>query len=211
VKTSNRLYHLLGYILLTIVIYYTVDFESFTVNLKQVSLPAILVLLILATADRFTMAFKWMHLCTALNLDPKFSRFLKIYYVASFLGYCLPTTLGGEAYKAARLSRYEDGHKVFASMFMEKIIGVFSTVFFAWAGSIYISFSLPNENSALLLYGLLGLTTLAVGATWASLHTGLQSIIIKISSRFRIGKTLEKLTVAYSSLNPPYNLASCME
>lgn len=189
----------MGYILLATIIYNTVDYVTFAKQIKQFTTPTILILLTVATVDRFVMAYKWMHLCVALKLEAKFSRFLKMYYVASFLGYCLPTSLGAEAYKAARLSRYENGHKVFASMFMEKIVGIFATVSYAWVGVLYLSFSIEASNSCLLFYILIGVSIFALGATWASMHPGMQNIIISLGGRIGIAKSLKKLTEVYGS------------
>lgn len=197
-KNKYNLYHFAGYVLLAIIIYFAVDIETFIDNLSKISLSTAIILIIVATIDRFTMAIKWMHLCSALNIMSSYLQFLKIYYVTTFLGYCLPTTIGGEVYKAARLSRFEKSHDVLASMFMEKIIGVFSTVTFAWAGGLYITFNLSSENSTTLFYILTGFTVAAIIVTWASLHSAVQEKILKLLDRFKIGKYFEKVIAAYS-------------
>jgi uncharacterized membrane protein YbhN (UPF0104 family) len=84
-------------------------------------------------------------------------------------------------------------------MFVEKIIGVFSTISFAWAGVLYITFNLGKENSATLFYILTGLTVTAILVTWISLLPVMQEKVIQLLSRFKIGKHIEKLTTAYSS------------
>jgi len=198
VNSKYNFYHIVGYVLLAVIIYFAVDLETLIAHLYEISLPAAILLVILATVDRFTMALKWKHICSALSMATKFSQFLRIYYVATFLGYCLPTSIGGEVYKAARLSRFEKSHDVLASMFMEKIVGIFSTVTFAWAGVLYITFNLSNENSTTLFYILAGFTIAALLATWASLHATVHEKIIKLLGKFQIGKYIEKLTAAYS-------------
>lgn len=195
---KHHLYHIIGYLLLATIIYFAVDLETLISNLEMISLAAAVILVIAATVDRFTMAVKWMHLCSALHMTASYTQFLKIYYVASFLGYCLPTSIGGEVYKAARLSRTENSHDVLASMFVEKIVAVFSTVSFAWAGVLYITFNKGSENSSTLFYILTGFTIAAIFITWASLHSVIQEKIIKLLGRFRFAKYIEKLTAAYS-------------
>ncbi len=101
-------YHFSGYVLLAIIIYFAVDVEAFIDQLSKISLSATIILIIVATRDRFTMAMKWMHLCSALNIMSSYFQFLKIYYVATFPGYCLPTSIGGEVYKA---ENYPDSKK----------------------------------------------------------------------------------------------------
>ncbi len=197
-KNKHKILHFASYLLLAFIVYFTIDLETFISNLSKISLPVIFILVIAGTIDRFTMAAKWKQLCSALNMTANYSQILKIYYVATFLGYFLPTSIGGEVYKAARLSRSEKSHDVLASMFAEKIIGVFSTVSFAWAGVLYITFNLNNENSAILFYILSGFTIIAIAVTWASLHSTIQGKVIQLLSRFRFGKHVEKLSTAYS-------------
>lgn len=197
-KNQYKLFQFGGYILLGLIIYFTVDLQTFIENLNKISLTATTILIMLATIDRFTMAAKWKHLCSALDFSTGYLQYLKIYYVATFLGYCLPTSIGGEVYKAARLSRFEKSPDVLASMFVEKIVGVFSTVSFAWAGVLYITFNLSNENSATLFYILTSFTIAAILVTWASLHPALQSRIINQIDKYKIGKYIEKLSTTYS-------------
>jgi uncharacterized protein (TIRG00374 family) len=198
VKKYYKYFHIAGYILLAVIIYFTVDFRNFADHLEMISLSAVIILVVIATLDRFAMAIKWKHLCSVLNINSGFFRFLKIYYVATFLGYCLPTSLGGEVYKAVRLSKFEKNHDVVASMFMEKIIGIFSTVAFAWAGVLYIAFNSGGKNSSTLFYILIGFTITAILATWISLHASVQNKVLGWFGSSRVSKFIEKLTASFS-------------
>lgn len=184
--------------LLAIVVYFTVDLRKFTDHLAMISASALMLLVIIATLDRFVMALKWQQLCAALKMTSGYIRFLKMYYVATFLGYCLPTSLGGEVYKAVRLSKFENNHDVVASMFMEKIIGIFSTVSYAWIGVLYIAFKYGGENSSQLFYILVGFTVTSIIVTWASLHATVQKKALSLLGNNRIAKYAEKLTASFS-------------
>ena len=198
-KNKIKIFHFAGYLLLGTIIYLTIDLEMFIGNLGKISFSTTLLLILAATIDRFTMAAKWKQLCSVLHFTTGFSQYLKIYYVATFLGYFLPTSIGGEVYKAARLSRSEKSHDVLASMFVEKIVAVFSTVSFAWAGVLYITFNLNNDNSATLFYILSGFTIAAIVITVASFHDTLQKRVIRILENFKFGTYIEKLSETYSS------------
>ena len=187
-----------GYLLLAVIIYFTVDFRTFVDQLNRISTKAVIFLVVIATIDRFVMAIKWQQLGMALGMLSGFGRYLKMYYVATFLGYCLPTSLGGEVYKAVRLSRFEKNHDVVASMFMEKIIGIFSTVAFAWIGVLYIAFNFGGENSGTLFYILIGFTFTAMVVTWASLHAGVQEKVLGLLGKSRISKFIGKLSDSFS-------------
>ena len=193
-----KYFHIAGYILLAVIIYFTVDFRNFSDHLEMISVNAAVFLVAIATVDRFAMALKWKQLCAVLKIKSGFFRFLKIYYVATFLGYCLPTSLGGEVYKAVRLSKFEKNHDVVASMFMEKIIGIFSTVTFAWIGVLYIAFNFGGENSTTLFYILIGFTISAMVITWASLHATVQDKVLGWLGKSRFSKFIEKLSVSFS-------------
>ena len=198
-KNKYNLYHIAGYVLLASIIYFFVDLEKFIDDLNSISLFSAIILIIAVTIDRFMMAMKWMHLCSALNMTSSYFQFLKIYYVTTFLGNWLPISIGGEVYKAARLSRFEKSQDVLASMFVEKIIGFFSSLTFAWSGLFYITFNLSNENLVTLFYILTGFTVTAIIVIWASLHSNIQEIFLKLLDRFKIGKYIRELSTAYSS------------
>ena len=197
-KNKIKIFHFAGYLLLGAIIYFTIDLKTFIENLSKISLSTAALLILAATVDRFAMAAKWKQLCSVLNFTTGFSQYLKIYYVATFLGYFLPTSIGGEVYKAARLSRFETSHDVLASMFVEKVVAVFSTVSFAWAGVLYITFNLNNNNSATLFYILSGFTIAAIVITAASLHDALQERVIQLLEKFKFGKYIKKLSTTYS-------------
>ena len=78
---------------------------------------------------------------------------MRAYYGASFLSYCLPTSLGGELYRGLRLSQLT-GRKadVWASMLVEKLVGVSATVLLAWAGLGYLlTQDLTTDRSTIFL------------------------------------------------------------
>ncbi len=76
-------------------------------------------------------------------------------------------------------------------MFMEKIIGVFSTVTFAWAGVLYITFNLSKENSATLFYILTGLYNRRHHRYMSITTPRCTGKILKLLDRFKIGKYFE--------------------
>jgi len=187
-----------GFILLAAIAYYTVEFSDFLNGLKKLSLPAIAILLFLGTVDRFIMAYKWHLLCQALGMTTPFHRYLSIYYVSTFIGYTLPTSMGAEVYRVARLGRTESGTAVFASMFMERLVGAISNIFFAWGGALYLSISIQSENMDTLFTLLIGSTILVILVTIASFHPSLHRFTLDIAKRLKFGLLLQKFTTAYA-------------
>ena len=96
-KSTVKIFaRLIGLAFLFWALYYFVDFKAFKGHLLALNLWVLTLVLVMATVDRFSMAYKWMHLSRAISVELPFNVYLALYYVASFLNYCLPSTLGGE-------------------------------------------------------------------------------------------------------------------
>ena len=178
--------------------YYTVDLESFLTSLKKISIPLIVALLLVGNADRFLMAYKWWHLCQALNMTTPFSLYVKLYYISSFLSYAVPSAVGGEVYRAIRLSRGEESHNVLASIFMEKIIGILSVVSFAWVGVLYLLQSQSSEKMDLIFYILLVFSVIFISIALLAMHVRVQAFFITFLQKYKFSTYLEKLSKSYS-------------
>lgn len=190
---------LAGLSLLAVILYYMVDFDEFTSQLRAFTPSALAIFFVIATIDRLVMAYKWRHLMVALGVYLPLGRYVSTYYVCTLLGFCLPSTIGGEAYRAAKLSCHSDAHSTIASMFMEKIIGTFSTVTYAWLGAIYLIYHLENGDFNPLLTILICFSLLVVLIVTGSFNKGVQHYVIVKIERFRFGKSAKKLIDAYGS------------
>jgi hypothetical protein len=97
----------------------------------------IALLLVLLTADRVLMALKWRLLLNVGGARLPASSVIRIYYQGWLVGAFLPTHIGGDLLRA-HLVAQRTGlvHPVFASIAMEKVIGLISAVNGAIVGGV---------------------------------------------------------------------------
>jgi acetyltransferase-like isoleucine patch superfamily enzyme/uncharacterized membrane protein YbhN (UPF0104 family) len=155
---------------LVVLAVHQVDFRELRGNVAAVSASWFAGLWIVAVFARFLMAVKWRHLCTALDIRAPLREWVAAYFAASFLGYFLPTSLGGDVYRGWRLTRAtSNGPAVVASLVMEKLIGVVAVIAFAWAGLVHLVTSGTAPQSRAVFLALGGVTAAALLASLVSL------------------------------------------
>jgi uncharacterized membrane protein YbhN (UPF0104 family) len=106
-------------------------------KVRQLSAREIALVLVLLTIDRVLMALKW-HLLLDIGgarLSPLTT--IRIYYQGWLVGAFLPTHLGGDLLRAHLVAqRTGVMHPVFASVVMEKVIGLISAANWGIAGGV---------------------------------------------------------------------------
>lgn len=111
------------------------DFREMQEVLRRLPATWVLFILALMTADRFMMVWKWSILLRALQVEIPFGKLVRFYYQGTLAGIFLPSGLGGDLLRAHWVSRSTGSpHEVYASLFMEKIIGFLSAVNWALIG-----------------------------------------------------------------------------
>jgi acetyltransferase-like isoleucine patch superfamily enzyme/uncharacterized membrane protein YbhN (UPF0104 family) len=191
---------ILGLGVLLVVAYRTVDVHGLLASLASLAPVAVLALVGVSTVDRFLMATKWRQLCGAIGVVAPFRTFLSAYYAASFLSFCVPTTLGGDVYRAVRLSRVADGHGVVASLILEKLVAVFATIAFAWGGLAVLLRQGAGGEARTVFLVLLAVSFLAVALFSLSFHPGLHRFALRLTGRARVREALGKLSDAYRTI-----------
>jgi glycosyltransferase 2 family protein len=125
--------------------------------------PGVLVIaLLLATADRFLMTWKWRQLVLAGAAPLRFLTALRIHYQAAASGRVVPTPLAADMLRAwlASQARVPDG-VVVSSIVLERLVGLLVSFLAAFLGLAYLTGRLPEEVDQRLLFALLGLGLLA--------------------------------------------------
>ncbi len=80
--------------------------------------------LVLTFAGVVLSAARWSAVLQALGQDPPFRRLLSLYFAGQFMGNVLPSTIGGDALRVARLSKDTgEGPTTFASVVLERLTG----------------------------------------------------------------------------------------
>ncbi len=117
-----------------------VDFGDVVRILSRVPVHWIVFALALMTIDRCLMAWKWLILLRALDVRTSFKTVLRLYYQGTVSGIFLPNSFGGDLLRAYWVSESAGTtHRVYASLAMEKVIGLLSTINWAFiGGSVFL-------------------------------------------------------------------------
>lgn len=131
--------------------------------LARADLSYVWLAVLLVLADRALMAWRWIGLlCIVDGPRPPLGRLVEIFFVSTFLGTFLPSSVGGDAVRAYRLSRERvGGSDAVASVFMDRMLGVASLLIVAVPG-LLLAGDLATEPGPLLG---LGLTAAVCAAT----------------------------------------------
>jgi uncharacterized protein (TIRG00374 family) len=174
-------------------------------TVRQMRANEIALVLALLTCDRVLMALKWRLLLGAGGaLLPALS-VIRIYYQGWLVGAFLPTHLGGDLLRA-HLAAQKTGvvHPVFASIVMEKVIGLVSAVNWAIVGGVALVCWLePDYGWLWICLGVLA--TLAFnGLFLASLHDVVHDFALGLLARYRQARLigiLHKFYAAYADFS----------
>ena len=112
-----------------------IDFDEFRTALASVHWPWLVLLLGLATADRFLMAGKWLQLLRYVKSSATFGAVLSAYYQVGFMQRFIPSSLSGDALRAFHISRQFKGTSgMLATMVVEKLVAMIAAIVLALIG-----------------------------------------------------------------------------
>ncbi|MBM3264915.1 MAG: flippase-like domain-containing protein [candidate division Zixibacteria bacterium] len=91
------------------------------------------------------VAYRWKVLVAAQGIQMSFSRATSLYFIGNFFSNFLPTSIGGDAVRALS-ARADVGSRIdaFASVFMERFVGLFAIVMLALTGLLLIALGLEH-------------------------------------------------------------------
>lgn len=124
-------------IVLIVVIYFKVDKNSLFYSISKLNLYFLPLIFFLLIANYIVSSIRWKKLLSIYGEYKEVSLFLlvKLYFIGAFFNNFLPTSIGGDVYKAMKLGGYiKERSKAFASTFMERFSGVVILVIFALYG-----------------------------------------------------------------------------
>ena len=146
-----------------------VDLRQLGAALRGLELRQIALLLLISTADRLVMAYKWGLLLRIAGVATPMPRLIRIFYQANFTGSFLPSHVGGDVLRAYWVMRETAiGHPVAASLLVERILRLVSAVNWAIVGGAVFAIALWPSRTWLWI-GLALLAGLAANFVFASL------------------------------------------
>jgi uncharacterized protein (TIRG00374 family) len=106
---------------------------------------------------------KWLAALRVCNVDLSFRRLTRFYCIAHFVGQFLPTSIGGDAYRAYRVLPLVEPHsRAVTSIVIDRIVGLAALLFLGAVGAVFLMdhFRLPQGYLTALGFG----TVVAVAA-----------------------------------------------
>ncbi|MBI5522263.1 MAG: flippase-like domain-containing protein [Desulfarculus sp.] len=195
----------LGLALLLILFLFLVDPRDVWAHLRGAD-PLLLVLLMLwLSADRLLMSYKWTLLLHCRGLAINQSEALRAYYLGTFAGCFLPTTLGADALRIGAVSHAgRTSQDVAASVIMERMLGMMATALAGLVGLVLlkqVATGAPPGRLATTMTITLGLA----GGTLLLLVSSLSGLAGRLlergeqmlAGRGKLGGWLGKLLLAY--------------
>jgi uncharacterized membrane protein YbhN (UPF0104 family) len=199
-----------GLVLATVLLaaWHFIDFGEFSRAIAAASLPWFLVLLGLATVDRFLMAGKWLQLLRHVGSGATFGAVLSAYYQVGFIQRFIPSSLSGDALRAFHISRQFKGTSgLLATMVVEKLVAMVAAIVLALAGLALVYSQRHQEDMWVLFAAVpLLLATVVVGLR-LSLHRPLAEWAIRrLPARLR--PTATQIYAHYASFGSAPRLIS---
>lgn len=167
------------------ILYSRVDASALLAALSGVSVLAWIAGLALYLVAQATSAYRWSLLTAAAGFSRSFADHLRLYFAGMFFSLCLPTSIGGDVYKAYQLAD-QNSQRVLAagSVLLDRAIGLSALAVVALWGLAFRQFGFLSFASTLMA---LGLTAAAM---------------LLLRSAIRVFDRLDRLAIASAAAAP---------
>ena len=187
-----------------------VDFSNVWRMLLSVRPFHLVLMLLLATASRLLMSWKWLLLLRATGVEVPFSSTVKAYYQSSVISYIPFLVLGADLFRIHDVSREKgEAPAVIASVVMEKAQGLISAFLLGTIGLI-ITVSVHSAEQALLLGAVsVGGLVASVVLLVISLRDGVHRHGLRVIQRWlpdRLRRGFEQFSQAFRSMRGQYRV-----
>ena len=179
---------------------FLVDLRQLARTLLELTPATIAGLLLLATADRLLMGWKWGLLLRIVGVRTPMARLIRIFYQANLSGAFLPSHVGGDLLRAWwAIQAGGQRYPVLASLVVERLLGLIAAV--NWTllgGTVHAVTTLPGPASRWLAADLAG--GLLANAGFALLLSGrLHGAVLARLERHRAKRPLRLLHRLYAA------------
>ncbi len=147
------------------IIMYKLDFQLVMGHIADATLWLLILALVFQILSQSVAAFRWHLIMDVLKFELPFSFFLKSYFKGSLFNQVLPTSVGGDAYRAAELievsSRTKDS---LFGIFIDRVVGLTGLLLLNLGANLIESELLPDNIyyaiNFIILSGFAGLAVL---------------------------------------------------
>lgn len=116
-----------------------VNYHEFINILSTAKIPFILIGILWLLMDRIFMSYRWNILLLAKNIKIPFFQIVKIYFLASFSGNFLPSSVAPDAVRTYYASRYHPNiSDILSSVLIDRVLGMFSLAVIAIFSLLFI-------------------------------------------------------------------------
>ena len=181
-----------------------IDLHAAVTALSHLTPGAIVLATLFYLLDRLSMSFKWNLLLRYRGYWLSHWDAFRLYLASGFVGYGIPASVGGDIFRAARLSiTGRSASRVSATIVLERVLGLLAILTVSWVGLLCIVAGGRSELTA--LFGTVSATVL-VGLllTAVSMSDRLYRFLTRATARFsgnRIVKILHSLHNEYVALS----------
>jgi uncharacterized protein (TIRG00374 family) len=143
VKKRKRIFNLIIQLVLSIVLIILllrlINIPNMLSLLKNVNVYYFILLLALITFDRIFMAYKWHLLLKVRDMGISVFSAIRTYYIATFIGFFLPTTVGGDIIRVLKLRSKKGGRTdVLSSVIVERILGFIASAILVPIAALFL-------------------------------------------------------------------------
>lgn len=182
---------------------YKVDLDSLKRGITSLKFVYIYLSLLPLFLEMVLKSLKWQMLLKVKNFFIAFSKIFKIYYVSSFLGMFLPSSLGIDVLRSYSLAKeIKNTHHSISTVFIDRILGILSLIFVVTLGvfAIKTKFTVNAVKIIILIFVCL-IAVLAMLLVFEQLLNILERLLGRLKlGRFRIDKLIHALREIHASI-----------
>jgi glycosyltransferase 2 family protein len=181
------------------------DLRAALAALDDLEPVAITLTVMFFVLDRFSMAHKWNILLRARNCWLSHWTAFRIYLASGFVGYVIPSSVGSDVFRAARLSLAgRSVSQVSATIVLERVLGLLAILTLSSVGLLFVVLNDGWHELLPLLGAVLAALVAGTALTAMSMSERLYRVLRRAASRFagnRIVNMLQMLHDEYVALS----------
>ena len=146
-----------------------VNWDALKVQLLEIRWAWVLVACLPHLANRTLGAPKWQILLRAQRLSFPYTSLIRVLWVSNFLGYFLPTTIGGDSLRMWSIASGSDrAPAAISTIVMERLTGSMSLAFLAVLGALWIWGAGGGQGIFLAVVAPLGAPLTGIALLWTA-------------------------------------------
>ncbi len=155
-KVNNKVIKFFGRMVLSGAIFLyllsKIDIEVARTTLASLKYKYLLLALVPILIELILKSYKWQMLLKVKNIKVPFFEIFKIYYISSFIGMFLPSSLAIDLLRTYSLSRYiKNTHDSVSTVFVDRLLGILSLVFVVLIGILAVKTNFINSTIQLII------------------------------------------------------------